>query len=43
MVQPKPDLKKYGPKLNDEGKIRVIVSGKTEVRSSDPRVVVVKE
>ena len=39
----KPDPKEYGPKLSGAGGIKVIVSGKTEVKSSDPRVVVVRE
>ncbi len=36
----KPDLKKYGPKVKTDGKIKVIVSGSLAVKSSDPRVAV---
>lgn len=39
----KPDLSKYGPKVNAEGKIMVFVSGKVKVSSNDPNVVIVRK
>ncbi|MDO9579926.1 MAG: hypothetical protein Q7J06_05090 [Bacteroidales bacterium] len=43
MVQTKPNPKEYGPKLNIDGKIKVIVSGPASVRSDDPGVVIVRK
>jgi len=39
MMAEKPNSSKYGPKVNTDGrKIRVIVSGRIKVTSTDPRV-----
>jgi len=36
----KSDLKKYSPKVNTDGRIKVVVTGRLNVVSNDPRVVV---
>jgi len=36
----KPNVGEYGPKINTDGKIKIIVSGPAKVTSNDPKVTI---